>query len=105
MRFEQRRGELGHLRLHLAAGHVQRGAADRLRAAAERADPLFDDGRVAVLDRDVLDRHAELIGQHLRERRLVALAVRRRAGRGRDAAVALDGDLRVFPASGPRQRR
>ena len=82
LRFEQRRGELRHLRLHLGAGHVQRRAADGLRAAAERADALLHDRRVAVLDRDVLDRHAELIGQHLRERRLVALAVRRGAGRG-----------------------
>ena len=81
MRFEQRRGELRHLRLHLAAGHVQRRAADGLRAAAEGADALLHDAGVAVQDRDVLDRHAELIGEHLRERRLVALAVRRRAGR------------------------
>jgi hypothetical protein len=35
----------------------------------------------------------KLIGEHLRERRLVALAVRRRAGGGADAAIALDGHL------------
>ena len=91
--------------LHLGAGHVQRRAADRLRAAAERADALLHDRRVAVKDRDVLDRHAELIGEHLRERRLVALAVRRRAGRRGDAAVALDRHLRVLPAAGRQRRR
>ena len=50
-----------------------------------------------------LDRHAELVGEHLRERRFVALPVRRRAGRGADPAVALDRHLRVLPAAG-RQR-
>ena len=59
-----------------AARHVQRGAAHGLRPAAERADPLLHDARVAVLNRDVIQRDAELIGEHLRERRLVALAVR-----------------------------
>ena len=102
--FEHRRGELRHLLLHLAAGEMQRRAGDRLRAAAEGADALLHDAGVAVQDRDVLDRHAELIGQHLRERRLVALAVRRRAGRRGNAAVALDRDLAVFPSAG-RQRR
>jgi triphosphoribosyl-dephospho-CoA synthetase len=56
--------------------HVQRGAADGLRAAAERADALLHHGGVAVQDGDVLERHAELIGKHLREGGLVALAVR-----------------------------
>ena len=36
---------------------------------------------VAVMDRDVLDRHAELIGKHLSERRFVTLPVRRGASR------------------------
>ena len=72
---------------------------DGLRTAAERANALLRDARVAVLNRDVLDRHAELVRQHLREGRLVALPVRRGAGRGRDAAVALDGDVRVLPAA------
>ena len=76
VRFEQGGGELGHLALRLRPGHVQRRAADCLRPAAERADPLFHDARVAVKNRDVLERDAELVGQHLGERRLVSLSVR-----------------------------
>jgi hypothetical protein len=57
VRFHQRGRELGHLRFHLGAGHVQRRAADRLRAAAEGADALLHDAGVAVQDRDVLERH------------------------------------------------
>ena len=53
----------------------------------------------------MLDRHAELVGEHLRERRLVALAVRRRAGGGADPAVALDRHLRMLPAAGRQRRR
>ena len=84
---------------------MQRRAGHRLRAAAERADALLHDAGVAVQDRHVLERHAELIREHLRERRLVALAVRRRAGRRGDAAVALDRDLPVFPPAGRQRRR
>jgi hypothetical protein len=39
--------------------------------------PFGRDLRVAVQDLDVLERHAELVGDDLAERRLVALAVRR----------------------------
>ena len=76
MRFEQRGGKLRHLRFYLGAGHVDGGAADGLRAAAEGADPLLHHAGVAVEDRDVLQRDAELIGEHLREGRHVALPVR-----------------------------
>ena len=100
IRLEQLRGELRHLRLDLAAREVQRRAADGLRSAAERADALFDDRGVAVLNRHVLERHAELIGQHLPERRLVALTVRRGAGGGGDAPVTLDGHPPVLPSPG-----
>ena len=104
--FEQSTSKLRHLRPHLGAGHVQRRAADRLRPAAERPDALFHDRRVAVMDRDVLDRHAELIGKHLPERRFVTLPVRRGASRCADAAVAFDGYLRVLPpARGQSGRR
>ena len=72
---------------------MQRGAANRLRPAAEGADALLHDARVAMENRDVLDGDAELVGEHLRERGLVALAVRRRASGGGDASVALDRHL------------
>ena len=62
--------------------------------------PCLDDRGVAVVDGDVFDRHAELVGEHLREGGLVALAVRRRAGGGADAAVALHRHLGVLPATG-----
>ena len=94
MGFDEGRGKFCHLFLDLATGQVQRRATDRLRATAERADPLLDDGGVAVVDRDVLDRHPELVRQHLRERGLVALTVRRDPGGRADAAVAS-----VAPAS------
>jgi len=93
VRFEHRGGVLRHLRLHFGAREVQRRSADRLRPAPEGADALLHDGGVAVQDPDVLHRHAELIREHLRERRLVALAVRRGAGRGANPAVAFDRDL------------
>ena len=95
MGFEQCRGELRHLGLHLRASVVQRRPADRLRAAAEGADPLLDHRRIAVVNRHMVQGHTELVGQHLREGGLVALSVRRRAGRSADPAVPLDGDLRV----------
>ena len=104
MRLEKRGGELRHLGLHLRAGHVQRGPAHRLRPAAEGADALLHDARIAVQDRDVFERHAELVGEHLREGRFVPLTVRRRAGGGADPAVPFDRHLRVFPPAG-RQRR
>ena len=57
------------------------------------------------MDPHVLERHRELVGQQLREGGLVALSVRRRAGRGADPAVALHGDLRVLPAPHRQRRR
>ena len=76
MRLEQRGGELRHLGLHLTSRQMQRGSADRLGPAAEGADPLLHDTRIAVKDRDVLERHAELVGEHLRKRRFIPLTVR-----------------------------
>ena len=101
MSLEQQCREPGHLRLHFRTRQVDRGSAHRLRPAAERADALLDDARVAMVDRHVIHRDAELIGQHLGERRLVPLPVRRRAGRGAEAAVAFYRDLRILPAARP----
>ena len=59
---------------------------------------------VAVHDVDVLDRHAQAVGDDLRERGLVSLAVRVRAGEHRHACRS---DARALsPASNsPRARR
>ena len=100
MRLEERRSELCHLYLHLATGQVKGGAPDGLRAATKGADSLLHDRRVAVMDRDVLDGNAELIGEHLREGRLVPLPMRRGSSRRGDPPVALDRDLRMLPPAG-----
>src|SRR5262249_58973241 len=84
---------------------VNGSTTDRLRSAAEAADALLHDACVAVQDRHMLVRDAELIRKHLRERRLVALSVRRCAGRGADTAVTFDGDLRMLPATRRQRRR
>jgi hypothetical protein len=65
---------------------------------------LLHDAGVTVVNRDVFERNAELIREHLGERGLVPLAVRRRAGCRADAAVALDRDLRMFPPTGREER-
>ena len=62
--------------------------------------PLCDDLGVAVEDLDVLERHAEAVGDDLAERRLVALAVRARAGDHLDLAGRQHPDGRVLPAAG-----
>ena len=67
--------------------------------------PCFTTAGVAVKDRHVLDGHAKLVGKHLSERRLVALAVRRRTGCGADPAITLDCDLSMLPATGGQCRR
>ncbi len=74
---------------HLPARLDDRRSArhDRFRAAGAAAgDQLV---AVALQQADALERHAELAGQHLGERRGVALAVVERAGDDRDRAIGL----------------
>src|SRR3954469_21026979 len=104
MCFEQCGRELRHLALDLRTRHQQRGATDCLRSTAEGADTLLHDSGVAMQNRDMFERDAELIREHLRERRLVSLSVRRRTGRGADAAVTLDRHLRMLPATRRKRR-
>src|SRR5437764_620962 len=75
--------------LQLARGEQERGAAGCDGARAERARAVGNLERVAVPDLDVADVDAELVRDDLCERRLVALAMRRRAGEADDAAVVL----------------
>src|SRR5204862_6394293 len=66
-------------RPQLAAREQDRGAADGNGAAREGADALGYRERIAPADLDVGGIDAELVRRDLRERRLVALPVRRRA--------------------------
>ena len=90
---EQVRGDLLALVDDLVERLDDRGAADRQRARAVRAHAEQDTARVAVNDVDVLDRHAEPRGDHLRERRLVALSMAVRAREHRDAARRMHAHL------------
>ena len=75
---EHRRRDLAGLVAHLARDHGDRRPGDRCRAAAVGAEPVRRPVRVAGADLDVLRRDAELLGDDLRERRLVALPLRLR---------------------------
>ena len=90
--FERDAGDLLALVDHLVGGFDDRRTArhDRLRAAGAAAG----DQEVAVaLDQlDLVERDAELLGQHLGEGRPVALAVVERAGDDGDIAVGLEAD-------------
>ena len=61
--------------------------------------PRGEDLGVAVQHLDVLERHSELVRDDLAPRRLVALAVRRRAGDHLDLAGGQHPDRRVLPAA------
>ena len=93
VRLEEVGGELAGLVLDLAGGHRRRRAGDRRRPRGVRAKAVRRRVRVAVLDLDVGDREAELLGDDLGERRLVALALRLDADPGEDLAGRMDPDL------------
>ena len=88
--FERVRGDLLALLDDLGRG-LDDGLArihHRARAAGAAAGQQFI--AVALQDAHLLERHAELLAQHLRERRGVALAVVERAGADGDAAVGVE---------------
>ena len=76
---------------HLLGGLAGGRAADLGRLRAVRAGAAGDGVRVALDHGDLLDRDPEALGRDLRERRLVALALRERAGL--DDRLAVGGDL------------
>ena len=80
----------------LVERHHQRRAADRQPAAAHRAVALRGVGRVAVVDDDLVEVGAEVVGDDLGEGRLLPLAVRRDAGEDRDLAARLDAHGRAL---------
>ena len=91
-------------RSRLALGDDQRGGfhdrhaarSDRTRSSGAVAG--VNDVAVALFELDPVEGHAELIGQHLRERRGVALAVIECTGNELYGAVGLEHDLAEFDA-------
>ena len=104
-RFQQVGGDLLALGDDLVERFHDRRAADGDRARAVGAHAEQDLRGVAVHDVDVLDRHAETVGDDLREGGLVALAVRVRAGEHRDGAGGMHADLARFEQAGARAER
>ena len=84
------------LRAHLAGGERDRVAAHDRRPRGEGADGVAEPAGVAGHDLDVLERHAELVGGDLRERREVALPLGGQAGRDLHLAGRLDDDVRAL---------
>src|SRR5262249_24760020 len=70
----------------------RRGAGDRRRAARVGAETIGRGVRVTFFDLDVLRGDAELLGQDLRIRGLVALALRLRAEAGNGLARGMHAD-------------
>ena len=95
-RLEQVGGDLAALGDHLVDRLDDRGAAHRDRARAVGAHAEQDLAGVAVDDVDVLQRDAELVGDHLGKGGFVALAVAVRAGEHRDLAGGVHPHLARF---------
>ena len=94
--FERLGGDAGALLDDDVGGAPDRGAAHigRARAAVPAADR--DQVGVALHEADALVRHAEPLGEDLRERRLVPLADRLGAGDQRHGAVRLEADIDIL---------
>ena len=103
--FEQVGRDLLALRDDLVDRLHDRRAADRDRARAVGAHAEEDAPGVAVDDVHVLDRHAEPVGDDLRERGLVSLAVGVRAGEHRHRSRGMHADLAGLEQPGARAER
>src|SRR5262249_35063205 len=90
---QQVRGELARLVENLARSDRGRGPGHRGRAARVGAEGVGRRVRIALLDLDVLRGNAQLLGQDLRVRRLVALALRLGAEARDGLAGGMDADL------------
>ena len=101
--------DLEHLRrdgedllLHLAGGHEHRTARPGRGPAPAGADEAEGgDAGVAVDHLDVIERHAHLVGGHLGQGRLVALAVRGLGGDHEEVPVGLEPDPGLLAAEHP----
>jgi hypothetical protein len=98
MRLQELRREPARLGHHRVGGVSEGAAAEGHAAAAKRADTGRDRRRVPVADGDRLGLDRQSIGEHLRKRGLVTLAVGTRAGCGRHPAVGLDAHDAALPA-------
>ena len=93
-RLQEPRGERLDLRPQTLRRHRHSAADGHSPAAAEGAAAERRDPRVGRFDAHALERHAEAIGHDLRDRRRVALSLRRKARRASHAAVGLDAHAR-----------
>ena len=94
------RGDLLALLDRLVGGLHDRRAGQHRRArdaGAAAGDELI---AVALHELDAVERHAELLGEDLREGRGVALAVVERAGDDGDSAVVVEADAAHFGGAG-----
>ena len=89
-------GDPQRLGLHLPRGQRDGRPAHHRGARGERADGVRHPPGVAGGHLDVLERHAELVGDDLRERGPVALPLRGQAERDLDLAGGLDVDVRAL---------
>ena len=89
-RLEQVCGDLQHFRARLVRGLHRRSAGDGRGAAAAGPRAVRRRGRVALVEPDVVDIHAELVGDHLDDGRLQALPMAARAHQHVDLAARLD---------------
>ena len=94
--FQEMRGDLLALDDDFVARLVERGAADHQRARAVSAHAELHLVGVAEDDVDVLERHAEPLGDDLSEGRLVSLAVIVRADQHRDLAGRMNANRRAL---------
>ncbi len=101
----QVRGDLASLGDDLVERLDDRRAADRDRARAVGAHAEGDAPRVTVHDVDVVHADAEALRNHLREGRLVTLAVAVRAGEDRDLPGGMHAHLARFEQPGARAER
>src|SRR5262249_52979749 len=92
----ERRSHLEGLLLHLDGRHAHRVPTDHGDPAGERPDAEINALGVAGDDRHVVDGDTQPISTDLSERRLVGLALRRRARHDDDLAVGLDPDGRTL---------
>ena len=89
-------GDLEHLLLGALGGQVDRRAAHHRGARGEGADGVRHPPGVAGDHLDVLEPHAELVGDQLREDGRVPLALGGQAGRDLDLAGGLDVHVRAL---------
>ncbi len=89
-------GDLDGLLLHAGRRDMDRRAAQHRDAAADGADAVRKAPGVGRDHAHAFNRHRQNVGGDLGEHRMVALALRRGAGRDHHLAVGLDRDLRAL---------